>query len=69
MDNILLALDNSYHPTQPQSIIANAIANANDNAMIVIIILIMIMIIIIIIIIYTHVYTINQATAFWTSPI
>ena len=68
MDNILLALDNSYHPTQPQSIIANAIANANDNAMIVIIILIMIMIIIIIII-YTHVYTINQATAFWTSPI
>ena len=31
VDNILHALHNSYHPTQPHSIIANANANANDN--------------------------------------
>ena len=31
VDNTLHALHNSYHPTQPHSIIANANANANDN--------------------------------------
>ena len=31
VENILHALHNSYHPTQPHSIIANANANDNDN--------------------------------------